>query len=123
MMGESEALDMPCRIVLRVSEMTVFHSRSSTPASVQIVPRKFTLNGLEINSIFLNLHESLRPLYPPRKIASAFSPGYSCACSCCFADVLLHEVNQLKRIRSTDRNTNRGPREIRLINSSRQLLL
>lgn len=42
---------------------------------------------------------------------------------CCFADVWLCEVNQLKRIRSTDWNTNRGPREIRLINSSRQLHL
>lgn len=40
--------------------------------------------------------------------------------SCCFADVWLHEVNQLKWIRSADWNTNRGPREIRLINSSRQ---
>lgn len=41
----------------------------------------------------------------------------------CFANVWLCEVNQLKRLRSTDWNTNRGPREIRLINSSRWLHL
>lgn len=39
-------------------KMTVSHVRSSTLEPAQIVPRKFMLNGLETNSIFLNLHRS-----------------------------------------------------------------